>query len=206
VSGILFDLLMAVMDSLEVWAGAAGDREGGLAWRDAVTARMIAAGSYVPYEDLVVAAAVQLGLAAGTPTQLFQRWRDMAPRPDAAAITRLTVPYGFVTNCSDQLARLAADRSGLRPVFVLSAEQAGLFKPDPRIYSEACRMLGTPPERTAFVAGSVYDSEGAWSAGLRAVLVRRRTDERIPGSGVRLVGSLGELVMELSSETRNPGA
>jgi len=191
-SGVLLDLLMAVMDSPAVWSAAAGDPKVGMAWRDAVTARMIASRSYRPYEDLVHAAAEELALPARATEDLLGRWASMDPRPDARSIDRVTVPYAFVTNCSARLAGHAAGRSGLRPVFVLSAEEAGVYKPQPAIYHAACRRLGVDPAATLFVAGAPYDADGARRAGLRAVLVRRRSDVE-PPDRVPVLGSLDEI-------------
>jgi 2-haloacid dehalogenase len=188
---------MAVMNSLEVWSASARDPRRGLEWRDAVTARMIAEAAYVPYEDLVVEAAAQVGLPAGAAPDLFRRWRDMDPWPDAADLSRVRVPFAFVSNCSTALARVAAHRSGLRPEFVLSAEEAGSYKPDARIYREACRRLGSPAASTLFVAGSPYDAAGAHEAGLQAALVVRRPDLRPSAAPIRLVASLDEIVLGL---------
>jgi 2-haloacid dehalogenase len=154
VQAVLFDLLMAVMNSLAVWSGAAGDQRRGLEWRDGVTRKMAASPTYVPYEELVVGAAADLGLPHNAASELFDRWREMEPWPDSAALSRLELPYAFVTNSSKPLARVAADRSQLALRFVLSAEEAGWYKPNPRIYQEACRRLGSPPDSTLFVAGS----------------------------------------------------
>ena len=118
----------------------------------------------------------------------------MAPWPDAGALSGLTLPYAFVTNCSARLAGIAAGRSGLRPAFVLSAEEAGCYKPDARIYTEACRRLRSAPEATLFVAGSPYDAEGARAAGLQAWLVVRRADQRVSDRAIRVVTSLEEVV------------
>src|SRR5688572_18683310 len=194
---VLLDLLMGVMNSLETWTDAAGDPARGLEWRDAVTARMVAAGAYTPYEPLLADAASALDLAPTAPTDLVDRWADMAPWPDAAAIRRLDVPFGFVTNCSSRLARVAAERSGLVPSFVLSAEEAGWFKPDARVYQEACRRLGTAPGRTAFIAGSPYDATGASAAGLPTWLVRRRADQPASVESVSVAVSLDEVVESL---------
>ena len=72
----------------------------------------------------------------------------MEPWPDAAALSRLSLPYGFVTNSSETLARIAAGRfSGSEPRFTLSAEVAGWFKPQPPIYRAACERLGLDPAR-----------------------------------------------------------
>ncbi len=198
VDGVLLDLLMGVMNSPATWAVAAGDSTRGLQWRDTVTARMVDAGAYISYERLVADAASELNLAPNAPTDIVDRWADMDPWPDAAAIRRLPVPYGFVTNCSSRLAGLAADRSGLTPSFVLSAEEAGWFKPDARVYLEACGRLGTAPARTAFIAGSPYDAEGASTAGLPTWLVRRRADRPPPVESVTVAASLDEVVESVS--------
>jgi 2-haloacid dehalogenase len=194
VRAVLFDLLMAVMDSLATWSAAAGERRIGLAWRDAVTARMAASRAYSAYEQLVADAAVEVGLPPTAPSELLARWAEMEPWPDAAALRGLSLPYGFVTNCSSELARLAASRSGLTPRFILSAEEAGWYKPDARIYHAACRRLGSTPERTLFVAGSPYDADGARAVGMDAWLVIRRPDQPPPTTGVRAVRSLAEVV------------
>lgn len=195
---VLLDLLMAVMNSLDAWAAAAGDRERGLRWRDAVTARMAAAPRYVPYERLVAHAAAGMGLPAGATDRLVESWSEMHPWPDAAALADLSVPYAFVTNCSRGLADVAAARSALRPRFTLSAEEAGRYKPAPEAYREACRRIGFAPERTLFVAGSPYDAQGARGAGLRAWLVPRRPDLPAPAGGIRVVRSLRELPVALA--------
>jgi 2-haloacid dehalogenase len=194
VHAVLFDLLMAVMNSLAVWSAAAGDQRHGLAWRDAVTRRMTASSTYEPYEELVSGAATELGLPREAVPKLFEGWREMDPWPDSAAVSRLALPYAFVTNCSRPLARVSAERSRLSPRFVLSAEEAGWFKPDPRIYHEACRRLGSSPDSTLFVAGSAYDAEGAGAAGLQALLVARRPDDPARRSATRVAESLDDVI------------
>jgi 2-haloacid dehalogenase len=193
--GLLCDLLMAVMNSLEIWSAAAKGRERGLRWRDTVTARMIAEREYTPYEDLVAAAAAALELPPGAPADLFRRWHEMQPWPDAGHLSGVAVPFAFVSNCSAELARVAAHRSGLSPAFVLSAEEAGWFKPDPRIYRAACDRLGTSAGETLFVAGSPYDGAGAAKAGLQAVLVGRRDD--LESRSVPTAASFEEVVLHL---------
>lgn len=184
---------MAVMDSMSAWAAAAGDRDTGLTWRDAVTDRMKAAGRYTPYEAIVVAEAARLGLPDAAPAALVQHWAEMRPWPDAAALAGLGLPLAFVTNCSAALARAAADRSPLQPEFTLSADEIGWYKPHPAAYRAACERLGTAPAETLFVAGSPYDAQGAQAAGLQAVLVRRRIDQRGTAARVEVVESLWAL-------------
>jgi len=202
IEGVLFDLLMAVMDSPAAWMAAARDPDRGMAWRDAVTAWMAGSAWYTSYEDLVAEAAGALGLPTNATPDLLARWREMSPRPDAGAISQLPVPYAFVTNCSTTLADIAARRSGLQPRFVLSAEEAGWYKPDPRIYRAACRRLESVPGRTLFVAGAPYDAEGALAAGLRAILVARRTDQPRSDSPIPVVDSLDDVVTGIVMESQ----
>lgn len=201
IHGVLFDLLMGVMNSLETWTAAAGDLERGLRWRDDVTARMVAARAYAPYEDLVADAARAEGLQPYAASELFDRWSQMDPWPDAVAISRLSVPFGFVTNCSTDLAQIAAHLSRLQPQFTMSAEEAGWFKPEPAIYEAACRRIGLNPARTMLVAGSPYDAAGARAAGLQAWLVVRRPDHRPAEADISAAGSLVEIVDTINRDS-----
>ena len=201
---VLLDLLMAVMNSLDSWTVAAGDRDRGLAWRDGVTRRMTEAGRYQPYDALVAEAAAEAGLGRQAPERLRRAWLDMEPWPDAAALARLPVPCGFVTNSSSELAAIASERSRRAPRFVLSAEDAGWYKPHPAIYHVACRRIGLSPAATLFVAGSPYDAAGAHAAGLRAVLVPRRSDHHAP-EGVAVARSLDEVVDRFVEQTPGLG-
>ncbi len=183
---------MATMDSMTTWSTAAGGRDLGLSWRDAVTARMIASGRYEPYEALVTAAAAALRLPDDAPRRLTDAWARMRPWPDATALEAIVVPYAFVTNCSTALAAEAVRRSRLRPAFTLAAAEAGWYKPRPEIYRLACDRAGVVPREALFVAGAAYDAAGAARAGLRSVLVARRPGERSTPAGVPVVASLGD--------------
>ena len=191
-TAVLMDLLMATMDSVSTWAAAANDRQVGLAWRDAVTGRMIAAGRYVPFDDLVVAAAVDLQLPPEAPDRLRAAWSEMRPWPDAATAQGLRVPFAFVTNCSRALAAEAAERSGLNPAFTLSAEESGWYKPRPEMYRLACTRMDAAVGEVHFVAGAPYDAIGASDAGLRATLVARRPPAGPLPPGIAVVSSLAE--------------
>ena len=73
---------------------------------------------------------------------------------------------GVVTNCSEQLGRIAARRVGIDFDVVVTAEGAGAYKPHPRTYTLALAELGVAPERCLFVAGSAYDLIGTAAVGL----------------------------------------
>ena len=53
----------------------------------------------------------------------------------------------------------------------------GFAKPDPRIFQQACELLGQPPERVLMVGDSQRaDFQGAKESGLAAVLIRREAE------------------------------
>ena len=57
---------------------------------------------------------------------------------------------------------------------MLSSADFEAAKPDPAIFMEACRKLGTTPARTLHAGDTfVDDIEGAKAAGFRAVLIER---------------------------------
>jgi FMN phosphatase YigB (HAD superfamily) len=75
------------------------------------------------------------------------------------------VPRFIVTNCSRSLGRLAARRAG-RFAFVVTAEDAGAYKPDPHPYRMALERLELDASEVLFVAGSAHDVGGAARVGM----------------------------------------
>ena len=91
-------------------------------------------------------------------------WSGAQAALDAlAGRTKLAV----VTNCSVRLGAIAAARLATRWDCVITAEQAGFYKPDPRPYRLALATLAVMPQDAAFVAGSGYDLMGTSAVGLR---------------------------------------
>src|ERR1700752_3914933 len=74
---ILFDLLTALLDSWTVWKEAAGSEAQGRIWRAEYLRLTYGCGAYVPYEELVVAAAERVGLEAGVARKLEQLWPEL---------------------------------------------------------------------------------------------------------------------------------
>lgn len=168
---VLFDLLTALLDSWTTWNRAAGDPVAGVKWRRRYLDLTYGSGSYRPYEEVVAAAAADVGLPPAAPKALVADWGSLAPWPEApAALAALPqgTRTGIVTNCSVALGRTAAAR--IPPVDVLvTAEEAGAYKPDPRPYRLALDRLGLPPDRVLFVAGSAADLPGATGVGMTVV-------------------------------------
>src|SRR5437762_13055812 len=74
---VLFDLLTALLDSWTIWNAAAGSEAQGRAWRAEYLRLTYGCGAYVPYEDLVAAAADRVGLEAAAVQKLEQLWPEL---------------------------------------------------------------------------------------------------------------------------------
>lgn len=167
---VLFDLLTALLDSWSAWNAAAESEASGRAWRAEYLRLTYGCGGYVPYEDLVRRAARTTGLAPSVADVLEANWSSLPVWSGAQVAldhlvgrTRLAV----VTNCSTRLGRLAAARLRTPWDVVITAEEAGFYKPDTRPYRLALERLGVPATDAAFVAGSGYDLIGTSVVGLR---------------------------------------
>ncbi|WP_420993158.1 HAD family hydrolase [Cupriavidus sp. 30B13] len=166
---VLFDLLTALLDSWSLWNRVAGGEAAGRAWRAAYLKRTYACGAYRPYETLVREAAVETGLPPSLAGALEERWTELAPWDGAAAVLgalRASHGLGVVTNCSERLGRLAAERLNVPMDVIVTSERAGFYKPDARPYRQALRELGAQAANTLFVAGSGFDLFGTSAAGL----------------------------------------
>jgi 2-haloacid dehalogenase len=167
---VLFDLLTALLDSWTLWNSVAGREAAGRRWRAEYLKNTYATGSYRPYEDLVAEAAQHVGLSRGLAKELGARYAELEPWPEVRDVLgrlhRAGVPLGVVTNCSEQLGRIAADCVGVPFAVVVTAERAGFYKPQPQPYQLALRESRVEPQRCLFVAGSAYDLFGTAKVGL----------------------------------------
>ncbi len=175
---VTFDLLTALLDSWSLWGEVAGDAELGSRWREAQLRLVARSGAYRPFETIVAEAAQEVGIQEDCVQQLLDRWDELRPHPDVAAVlSRLRqadLKLLVLTNCSQRLAQIAARNVPVRWDTVISAEQAGYYKPDPTAYEAGCRAAGERPDQILFVPGSPTDLVGAEKAGHRAYWVNRR--------------------------------
>jgi 2-haloalkanoic acid dehalogenase type II len=167
---VLFDLLTALLDSWTVWNSVAGSETAGGMWRGEYLRLTYGCGAYVPYEQLVRTAARTAGLPDTVADALDERWLELAAWGGAQAALdalRGRTKLAVVTNCSERLGMLAAGRLNIHWDSVVTAEEAGYYKPDPRPYRLALARIDVPATEAAFVAGSGYDLFGACAVGLR---------------------------------------
>ena len=121
---------------------------------------------------------------------------DVVPLLDA--LDAAGVAYGAVSNNVHDYQRAKLDQAGLARVGVLvGIDAVGAAKPDPAIFREGLRQLGTAASATVYVGDNPHhDVVGAAGAGLRGVWLNRTgrvLPEDVAGSVREQIASLGEL-------------
>lgn len=86
------------------------------------------------------------------------------------------LPVALLTNSAHAPTRVKLEALDLAERFevVVTTDTLGFGKPDPRVYLEACRLVGAEPHRVVCIGDSIeWDVLGAQAAGLRAVWLDR---------------------------------
>lgn len=216
---IIFDLLTALLDSWTVWDSAIPISEksitDGQTWRKEYLNLTYGCGSYKPYEDLVAQSAHNVGLSPTCPKNLLENMDSIAPWPEVpevlARLKGTGIRLGVVTNCSNELGLRAVrncervvqegtDQKGFRFDEVVTAEESGFYKPDPKPYLDVLGKLSVGAEDALFVAGSSADIPGASGVGMKVcwnnhVGLARKNDVLPWREGKDLVEALGDVLM-----------
>ncbi|NUP74843.1 MAG: HAD family hydrolase [Sinomonas sp.] len=121
---------------------------------------------------------------------------DVVPLLDA--LDAAGVAYGAVSNNVHDYQRAKLDHAGLSRIGVLvGIDAVGAAKPDPAIFREGLRQLGTPAGQTVYVGDNPHhDVVGAAGAGLRGIWLNRagrELPEDVASSVSEQIASLGEL-------------
>lgn len=126
-----------------------------------------------------------------------EAWRiydDVAPTFDA--LERRGKHIGLISNWDVRLGPLL-EQLGLmsRLRWAIISCQVGVEKPEPAIFRRALEACSLPPAKVLHVGDSYReDALGARRAGLRAVLLRRSTDDAPVPDDVTVIASLTELL------------
>ena len=109
----------------------------------------------------------------------FQAFDDVVPVLDL--LDAHGIPYGAVSNNVHDYQRAKLDAAGLERIKVLvGIDAVDAAKPDPAIFLEGVRLLGTDPAQTLYVGDNpVVDGRGALDAGLQALWVERSGNEQL---------------------------
>jgi HAD superfamily hydrolase (TIGR01509 family) len=180
---VIFDLDGVIIDTEEVWNSVRHDfavAHGGRWTRELDQPKVMGANSMqwaasmrenngldLPVEDIYE------GVIAG----LKERYARHLPLIPGApeAIARLAHAYrlGVASSSPLELIEYALELGGLRGHFavVVSSDDVSRGKPEPDVYLEACKRLGTAPERAAAVEDSSSGIRAAHAAGLWVVAI-----------------------------------
>lgn len=147
-------------------------------------------------------AMAQLGIAApGLRERLMEAFLTIDAYPDAKrvleALRRAGRPAAILSNGSPRMLEAATASAGIAGLLdhVLSIEEVGVYKPDPRVYDMTARRLGLAPARICFVSSNGWDAAGAASFGFTSVWANRAgaPRERLPAAPVAEIGGLDAL-------------
>lgn len=170
-------------------------------------------GQYVPFEEATRDALVyvcnhlNLDLDKATCGMLCDAYLELSPYPDVpAAVQQLKsvgLPLAILSNGSVFSIGSVVKSSGLDEYFshLLSVEQVGVFKPDPRVYALACQTLGMAPDQILFVSSNAWDIAGARHFGFQTCWVNRRgnTFDELGARPHAVIGGLDALPALISA-------
>ncbi|HEY5791441.1 MAG TPA: haloacid dehalogenase type II [Gammaproteobacteria bacterium] len=104
---------------------------------------------------------------------------------------------GILSNGSPDMLDAAVGSAGIAGLLdaVLSVDDLGIYKPDPRVYRLATERFGLPAERIAFMSSNAWDAHAAASNGMQVYWINRfgQRPERLPGKPVAELRSLAGL-------------
>lgn len=123
----------------------------------------------------------QLGTAEKD--RLARAWDECLAWPDVIEgmeLLRRTHTLVALSNSTVQALTNLAAVNGIAWDVVLSAELFRAYKPNPRVYTQACRVLAIEPAQATMVAAHEFDLHGAMACGLNAAFVTRPTGDRTP--------------------------
>jgi 2-haloacid dehalogenase len=140
-------------------------------------------GEYRPYREVLQSVVRQFGKQLGfTPTDhevrsLPESLKEWKPWPDTVtALRQLQSRFrlAIISNVDDDLFAATRPKLGLEFDQIITAQQAGAYKPSLKIFKLALSRVGVPAHRILHVGQSVYhDVIPAQSLGLATVWVNR---------------------------------
>jgi 2-haloacid dehalogenase len=134
--------------------------------------------------------------------KLLDLYLALEAYPDARecleTLARRGIPAAVLSNGTPAMLEAAARSANLRELIgeIISVEEVGVFKPDPRVYGRAlARLSVTAPESILFVSANTWDAQGARCFGFNVARIDRFgvRDENLPGRPQVVLKSLSDV-------------
>lgn len=126
-----------------------------------------------------VAASLKLHWTKEVIASMLEQYKKLNAYPDAfsglTSLQRLGYTLYAFSNGVESSLRQVLEHAGLRACLegIVSVDEIGTFKPDPRVYLHLVKRLGTAPADTWLVSSNPFDVIGAKAAGLKAAWIKR---------------------------------
>jgi 2-haloacid dehalogenase len=147
-------------------------------WLHAFTGRQ-ASFRLLAERSLDTAAAMAGGIPDGLKPKLMDAYLTLSAYPEVSgALAALKVrgdQLAILTNGDPDMIAAAVSSAGLNGVFdaVLSVSEAGVFKPDARVYKLATIRFGCSPGDITFLSSNRWDAAAAQAFGFKTAWVNR---------------------------------
>lgn len=188
--GTLFDVSGALRETAEADPGAPWAAHWpslARTWRQKqleITWLRAAAGRHIDFwrvtEDALGWTLAQAGLSTPELRKLLLlRYTELPPFPEAEAAVQAVRAKGLataiLTNATPGMIEGLLEASAMAPLFdaVLTAEEAGVFKPHPSVYALATTRFACEPRDILFVSANGWDAAGAAGFGFRTAWINR---------------------------------
>jgi 2-haloacid dehalogenase len=133
--------------------------------------------------------------------RLMSLYRTLACFPEVPETLRRLRAAGLRTailsNGTPAMLAAAVEGNGLGGLLdaVISVEEVGVYKTDPRVYQRALDRLGVRAEEVSFQSSNAWDAYAASAFGMRVVWCNRygQKPERLPGKPDHEIRTLAEL-------------
>lgn len=173
--------------------------------------KVLEAGSYQSYRDVVAEAAVRAAQGAGVELapnrarEIPQSIPEWPPFDDTrtalATLTRNGFRIAVLSNIDTDLLKQSLARLGVQPDCLVTAEDVRSYKPAWAHWIRFLKQTGTRPEDVWHVSASYeYDVEPARSLGFRTVFVERYGKSPVEEAAELTVPGLTELAQRVSTK------
>jgi 2-haloacid dehalogenase len=133
--------------------------------------------------------------------KLMGAYLALDPFPEVPAmidrLKRAGKRLAILSNGNPEMLDPMVKASGLADRFeaVLSVDDAGVFKPDARVYRLVEQRFGAKPDKVCFLSSNCWDAHGAAHFGFATVWVNRAhsPDDSLPGKPVAMIDDLSHL-------------